>query len=464
MKKILLIVLVLVTIVAAVSVFAPFVLQGALRYYLKESGFYQAEGSLTKFGFTQAKFNHVILQKKFSNNNQVIIQIPQINIKYSIGSLLKGDLDGAIVEKLKVKIILGVKTAGNANILLSTIRSLPVDWLQINSVTMEVYNAASARPWFVMQGNVKSQDVANPNKLKIILKFVTNMVDFASNQFNFGSFNLTGGKAKLAGTLTWNDSDKKLAPNINFTAKQLDGNFNSAQFVGLNGSLDINSFTPLQTKLKQRLYIAKIKHNIIVTDVSAVFSLQFTKQNKFGVLIDAVKAKIADGSVYAKDITLKNDNKKYGFILFIKNVDMAKLLAMANQKRLRAKGRLNGSLAMEYSPTGFGVKSGSFVSRNGVVRYLVDKGSSEFKSMDPSAQQVLEILEDFHYQRLAVSMKENANNGQAIVKIRAMGANPDFYANSPVDFNFSITGPLRRMLHSFFVGEDAKQYLLKLNN
>ncbi|MFW9879680.1 MAG: YdbH domain-containing protein, partial [Candidatus Thorarchaeota archaeon] len=203
--------------------------------------------------------------------------------------------------------------------------------------------------------------------------------------------------------------------------------------------------------------------NLIVSDIAAVFNLQFTKQNKFGIFVDTVKAKIAGGSVYTKDITIKNDNKKYHFVLFVKDVNAAKLLAMANQKRLQVKGLLNGNLTMEYGVTGFSVKSGSLHSSNGIVRYLVDKKSSEFKSMDPAVQQVLEILGDFHYRKLVLSMGENTINDQAIVTIRALGANADFYANSPVDFNFKITGPLRRMLYFFFVEENAKQDLLQLS-
>lgn len=461
MKKILFIVLVLAAVIAAANIFAPLILQSTLKSNLKKFGFSQVEGSLTKFSFTKAEFNHVILQRKLSDNNHVTIQIPQVKIHYSIGSLLKGKLDSAVIEKLKAKVVLDTKTVSSTK--MPIIRSLPVGWLRINSAILEVYNLTSVKPWFVVHGGVKSNDSINPDKIKIILNFTTNEVDFTSNQFNLGSFNLTAGKAKVAGIITWSGLEKKFLPTINFIAAHLTGSFNTTKFTDLNGSLEISGFTPLQTKLKQHLYIEKIEHNIIATDVSAIFSLQFTKQNKFGIFIDAIKAKIADGSVYAKDIVLKNDDKKRAFELFVKDIDAAKLLAMAKQKRLQAKGLLSGSLVVEYEPTGFSVASGSLNSNNGVVRYLVDKESAEFKAMDPAVKQVLEILEDFHYKKLVLSMSENTVSDQDDITVRAFGANPDFYANSVVDFNFNITGPLRRMLNSFFVGEDAKQYLLKLS-
>ena len=461
MKKLLFIVVALVVVIAATNIIAPFILQGALSYHLKKSGFSQIKGGLTKFNFTQAEFNNLVLQKKQTDGGQVTIQIPQIKIKYSIGSLLKGKLDGAIIKKLKIKIVLGKKIADSSK--MPIIRYLPINWLRVNSAILEAYNLKSIKPWLVVQGEVKNTDASNPNKNRIILKFATNKVDFAVNKSSFGSFGFTEGKAKLAGTVAWNNLDKKLVPDINFIAEHLTGNFNDTKFTDLNGSLVINNFMPLQTEPKQRLSIAKINHNIVASDIAAIFSLQFTKQNKFGIFINAIKAKVADGSVYAKDFVLKNDGKKRAFELFVKNIDATKLIAIAKQKRLQAKGSLSGSLIVEYGATGFDVTSGSLTSNDGIVRYLVDKESPEFKSMNPAMQQVLEMLEDFHYKALVLSMGENTVSDQATIIVRAFGASPSFYANSPVDFNFNISGPLRRMLSSFFVGEDAKQYLLKLS-
>jgi hypothetical protein len=83
----------------------------------------------------------------------------------------------------------------------------------------------------------------------------------------------------------------------------------------------------------------------------------------------------------------------------------------------------------------------------GVIRYRPDSGTSNIAAADGQFATALNVLENFHYEKLAIEINGSAT-GSVVIQIHLAGINPDYQDGHPVEFNLSVDARLSDLLRT----------------
>jgi len=128
-------------------------------------------------------------------------------------------------------------------------------------------------------------------------------------------------------------------------------------------------------------------------------------------------------------------------------VRLKRLLALTDYGDLEATGTLNGRIPVT-------IADGEVTIRNGVLETAPGGGSIRYRPKAVGAALAeanegtalfLKIVEDFRYDKVRVSLKEN-DAGEIALKFRIKGRNKAVYRGIPVVLNVNVSGPVGKIL------------------
>ncbi|MGZ8381084.1 MAG: YdbH domain-containing protein [Nitrospira sp.] len=142
----------------------------------------------------------------------------------------------------------------------------------------------------------------------------------------------------------------------------------------------------------------------------------------------------------------------------LRNLDLAKILNVDQQKGLQGTGTLNGTLPVTITSGGVIVKDGVIEAQppGGIIRYASAPDSSKILSdSDRQLQLVAQALNNFQYSLLRVGVKYG-ETGMLDLNARLEGRNPDLRNTPPIHFNLTVQEHIPTLLKSLRLVEDIQ--------
>ena len=120
-----------------------------------------------------------------------------------------------------------------------------------------------------------------------------------------------------------------------------------------------------------------------------------------------------------------------------------------NLEGLSGSGKLEGELPIVLGEGEIEIRNAALHSsgKAGVIRYRPDSGTSNIAAADGQFATALDVLENFHYERLEIEINGPAS-GEVAIQIHLAGVKPDYKDGYPVDFNLSVDSRLSDLLRT----------------
>ena len=183
-------------------------------------------------------------------------------------------------------------------------------------------------------------------------------------------------------------------------------------------------------------------------------SLNFDFDQLIGMTITDLSAKLFEGKITSHQLKVIN-NELQPSTLGVVGLSLTELVFFLNLEALFAEGNIDLTLPLQSVGGKLVIKDGQFVSQKpGIIKY--DSGVN----LNESENIALKALQNFQYTQLdgAINYDEEGNY---LLKIHLVGANPDLYDGYPVDFTLNINGHLPGVFKSLFLTGSFEQSILE---
>ncbi|MBI3355387.1 MAG: YdbH domain-containing protein, partial [Nitrospirae bacterium] len=147
----------------------------------------------------------------------------------------------------------------------------------------------------------------------------------------------------------------------------------------------------------------------------------------------------------------------------LRNLDLAKVLSVEQQKALQGTGTLNGMLPVTVTSVGVTIKNGVVEAQppGGIIRYgSIPESSTIISESDSHLRLVAQALNNFHYTLLRVGVKYT-ENGMLNLAAQLEGRNPDVKNTPPIHLNLTVQEHIPTLLKSLRLVEDIQDAVEK---
>jgi hypothetical protein len=212
------------------------------------------------------------------------------------------------------------------------------------------------------------------------------------------------------------------------------------------------------------LTIASVQTGVEVTNLATMLHLTWTLPNGLSLLeVKDFRGDVFGGTVTSPGLLVDLANPPHRATLSLRNLDLAKILSVEQQKKLQGTGTLNGTLPVTITSAGVTVEEGVVQAQppGGVIRYVTAPESSKMISeSDSPIQLVTQALNNFHYTVLRVGVNY-AESGVLFLNARLEGRNPDLKKIPPIHFNLTVQEHIPTLLKSLRLVEDIENAVQK---
>ena len=262
-------------------------------------------------------------------------------------------------------------------------------------------------------------------------------------------FQSTSGEISLKGKLKWpepedvSDNIQDLAldvKNVSFTGSM-------GAVANLNGRVRLGRLNPLRTQGGERLAADAIDVGVPISEVAVWMKLSADE----GVVLNAVNAKFAGGTVSAKDLTIPVDSgKSVPLKLQVENVSAVALSEMLDLDGLQATGTLSGVFPLVWNyDTGLQVENARLVGAEsgGTLKYVPETAPEMLAGAGEEVGLMMKVLRNLIYDTFVVEV--NGRPGEDFdVKLVFSGKNPEVQEGYPILLNVNLTGKLDELFRN----------------
>jgi hypothetical protein len=244
------------------------------------------------------------------------------------------------------------------------------------------------------------------------------------------------GSVSLGGGVGWHDA--VLAPAL--TVRLADIGYEPAGMTvsHVGGNIAITGLAPLVTAPGQILTAAIASAGLPPANVALTFQLLAAP----ALRIEALRTEWVGGQITASPFTLNLARPEAGTTLSLHQVDLAEIFHIIGNDGLSGTGRLDGEVELSASGTRVRLRKGSLAASGpGVLQLRSSALPKQIVDAGDSMTLVLQAIADFHYDKLALDLAEDAaGNGTILLKIE--GRNPAvlegrvFHLNIKLESNF----------------------------
>lgn len=181
--------------------------------------------------------------------------------------------------------------------------------------------------------------------------------------------------------------------------------------------------------------------------------------SKAMIVIEEIHSDVLGGRVKVPLIRFDTSQAINSFGIEVEGLQMSQLAELESESGISASGTLDGVLPIILLPEGPQVPAGSLFARSpgGLIQYN-NQVSSALKESDPSVNLAMQVLEDFHYDKLQTDVTYQPN-GELILGLQFQGKNPTFFDGQATHLNLNLDYNLLDLLESLRISNDIVQTL-----
>ena len=205
------------------------------------------------------------------------------------------------------------------------------------------------------------------------------------------------------------------------------------------------------------LFVAAIQSGVDVNNVRTSYQARWKLADPFPVVeVKDFQCEMFGGTITSPGLVVDLASPSSATTFSLRNLDLAKILSVEQQRGLQGTGTLNGTLPVTITSRGMMVDGGVIEAQppGGVIRHLSSIESSKTLSdSDAHLQLVAQALNNFHYKILRVGVKYG-ETGMLNLSARLEGRNPDLAQTPPIHFNLTVQEHIPTLLKSLRLIED----------
>lgn len=287
------------------------------------------------------------------------------------------------------------------------------------------------------------------------------------------SIDLTDGQLTATVDASWSGGIGDSAHGFQVTsgtakvvADKLSGHYQDIVIRGLSTTMALRAkgLESIATAQPAPVTIASVQTGVEVTNLATMLHMTWTLPNGLPVIdVKDFQCDVFGGSVTSPGLLVDLDKPPYLATFSLRNLDLAKLLSVEQQKGLQGTGTLNGTLPVTITSGGVTVENGVVEAQppGGIIRYASTPESSRIISeSDSHLHLVTQALNNFHYTLLRVGV-DYAENGTLFLSARLEGRNPDLKKSPPIHFNLTVQEHVPTLLKSLRLIEDIEDAVQK---
>lgn len=207
------------------------------------------------------------------------------------------------------------------------------------------------------------------------------------------------------------------------------------------------------------LTVASLYTGINVTNIASSFQMVWNTVDELPTIdVRDFRCEMFGGSVSSRGPVVDLAKPPVRMTLVLRNLDLAKILSVEQQKGLQGTGIVSGMLPVTVTSGGISVKDGVIEAQppGGIIRYASTPESSKVISeADSELHLVSEALNNFHYAVLRIGVKYG-ETGILDLNARLEGRNPDLANVPPIHFNLTVQEHIPTLLKSLRVVDDIQ--------
>ncbi|MBL4796350.1 MAG: YdbH domain-containing protein [Oleispira sp.] len=293
---------------------------------------------------------------------------------------------------------------------------------------------------------------------------LTEMMDLTQAQ-------LLGGTLSAQGWLQWQQyqedifDDDSIAwrwqPDIMLRADDLAGIYNNTTaWEDVDIQMAIRRPFYQSFKLVSQISANSLNAGIEISNILARSTTTIEPDfSKALVVIEEIHSDVLGGQVKVPLIRFDTSQEINAFGIEIEGLQLSQLAALEAGSGISVTGTLDGLLPIILLPQGPQVPAGILYARSpgGVVKYQ-NQVASALKESDPSVSLAMQILEDFHYDKLQTNITYQPN-GELKLGLQFQGKNPTFFDGQATHLNLNLDYNLLDLLESLRISNDIVQTL-----
>lgn len=203
--------------------------------------------------------------------------------------------------------------------------------------------------------------------------------------------------------------------------------------------------------------VATVQNGIDVTNLAAFYQIRWKVADDLPIVeVRDFQCEVFGGTISNPGPVADVAKPPITTTFSLRNLDLAKILSVDQQKGLQGTGTLNGMLPVTFTSGGILVKDGVIEAQppGGIIRYASTPESSKpLSESERQLQLVAQALNNFHYSLLRVGVKYG-ETGMLDLNARLEGRNPDLRNTPPIHFNLTVQEHIPTLLKSLRLVED----------
>lgn len=287
------------------------------------------------------------------------------------------------------------------------------------------------------------------------------------------SIDLIDGRFTATADLAWSVGGAAFGQNSGFVlhpgsitvqADNLSGLYREVAVQGFSTTLVLKTtgFDHVATRQPAAVTVASVDTGVEFTNLKTTVDVDWTVSGT-GPAIELrdIQGELFGGTMTSPSVHVDLAKAPARLAISLREIDLAKVLSLEQQKGIDGTGLLNGTLPLTITAAGVSVKDGTIEAQppGGVIRYTTTAEAGKLPAeSDHSLRLVSQALNNFHYNVLRVGVQYR-EDGQLQLSARLEGKNPDMKKTPPIHFNLTVQENIPTLLKSLRVTQDIEASL-----
>lgn len=242
--------------------------------------------------------------------------------------------------------------------------------------------------------------------------------------------------------------------NLSFTHPAL-------KIEGLSAHVNFDKLLPISTPPQQKIHIQTIDPGIPLDNLNIVYQIENSRNNQPRIRLEDTRLAILDGILAIEPVTIDPLSEDTKITLTLNNIDLKHLFDSIEIEGLAGEGRLAGRIPILLNNRQITIDESRLMAKSpGILRFQSEKASQMLADAGSEMNLVLDILQDFHYSELSLSIDKTAEH-DLTATLSLLGQNPAVKEGQMIRLNINLASNLDKILKAISLGYSVSNKILK---